>query len=209
MSKGKFPVFLVLALALAALLPRQARAVDPCDWDSQARPADYEAIMVLPDGLDEIIYRIPAQSSEDARLALGLLKRARHSLPLGNISGQWRIRSIQGEQFGRDHYMVFAYPAFRARIDAASQCGQFFQKTTGSQRRSGYLYPIAGRDAMAFLGGATVNDDPLMVYDPDRDSPSNTAGQLIRIGANELLMVLDARPAAEGERSFELYYLQK
>lgn len=205
MSKRKC-LCLVLA-GLALLLPLHGNAADRCDWDALARHVDYVAIEAVSDELEAIINSISKtpDTDEDAQLARTLLRRAWNPWPLGNITGQWRIRSIQSDGFG-----VFTYPAFRARIDAPGRCGQFFQKMTGSQLRAGYLYPIAGREAMAFLGRTMNEYDPQKVYVSDQDNPGNTAGQLIRIGANELLMVMDVRLSDGGEdERFELYYLYK
>ena len=94
-------------------------------------------------------------------------------------------------------------------------CGFSFAKTTGSQRRTGRLLPMRDRRTLAFLGTGTVNDDPTGRYGPrmrprgevmggDPAVPVNSAGTLVRIGRNELLMLLDL-----DERGFELYHLKR
>lgn len=143
-------------------------------------------------------------------LAHALLQRARNPRPLGDVSGVWQVRSLQASRTS-----VFAYPFFRSRIDAAN-CGFDFRKTTGSQRRTGRLLPMTGgADALAFLGTATVNDNrtgPYGQQNPARgvaigsegDMPVNSAGRLLRIGAEELLMILDM-----DQQGFELYHLTR
>jgi hypothetical protein len=202
-------------------------AVDPCDWRTLVLPGDRVAVEA---DADAALARIPSAAAmpgyhgEDLReaslggivLAHALLRRARTPLPLGDIAGAWRVRSIQASGDA-----VFDYPFFRAEIERAD-CGYAFRKTTGSQRRTGRLLPIDGARtndddarALAFLGTGTVNDNRTGDYgagNPPRstpmgamgDAPVNSAGRLLRIGEGELLMILDM-----DERGFELYHLKR
>jgi uncharacterized protein DUF4893 len=194
--------FLIATLLLAA----NATAAERCNWKSIALPRHQAMVEVE---VTPLLARIPTQSDDPefisgADLARTLLERARKPQPLGSIEGDWRVRSIQVHAD-----FAYAYPAFKARVDKAA-CGYRFAKTSGSQRRSGFLWPIAG-DArqLAFLGASTVNDDPPLDYDPRRQSAdgfdyTNSAGRLLRTGANELLLILDA-----DSRRFELYQLTR
>ena len=170
-----------------------------CDWRRIALPEHRRQVEVTTASLRQ---RFQVESADAERLAALL---ARPALPLGGIAGGWRVRSLQLHDG-----TVYAYPFFDARIEA-DPCGHRFAKTTGSQRRSGVLYPIEGTpDRLAFLGAATVNDDPPRAYDPERPvetqfpGDANSAGWLQRIGPDELLMVFDAEPGR-----FEAYLLQK
>lgn len=137
----------------------------------------------------------------DFATARALLKRAERPQSLGDITGRWRVRSIQVNPHG-----TFAYPFFAASI--ARERGELrFAKTTGSQRRSGVLLPAGDGRSLVFLGGTTVNDEAPVAYSRiahPRSAPrdSDSVGRLVRIGARELLMVLDASPDR-----YELYHL--
>ena len=194
--------FLITALLLAA----DATASERCNWKAIALPR--HQAMVEAD-VAPLLTHIPTQSNDPeyisgAGLARTLLERARKPQPLGRIEGDWRVRSIQVHAD-----FAYAYPAFKARIDKAA-CGYRFAKLSGSQRRSGFLWPIADDvRQLAFLGANTVNDDPPLDYDPHRSSSDgfehiNSAGRLLRTGPNELLLILDT----DGRR-FELYQLTR
>jgi hypothetical protein len=117
------------------------------------------------------------------------------------LVGSWRCRSIQASSLG-----IFAYPFFRCRISESPE-GLRFQKVTGSQRRSGYLFEDGGR-RFVFLGGQHVNDDPARFYSgmsgdfDGEDLAMDTAGILQKKGKDRFLMILDAGP-----EKYELYEL--
>lgn len=170
-----------------------------CDWTRLALPV-HEA-MVHADAL-ALARSVPVDDSDSAQLA-ALLRRPPQ--PPGDLRGDWRVRSLQFSD-GR----VYGYPWFRARI-GSDDCAGSFAKLNGSQRRSGRLYPIQGDPRrLAFLGAATVNDEPPVDYDPTRPADAqwpghgNSAGWLTRLGRDELLMVLDA-----GDGRFEVYHLRR
>lgn len=74
----------------------------------------------------------------------------------------------------------------------------FFQKTGGSQRRSGYLYQ---KDASSyvFLGGWSVNNDPQTTY----DSSHRLAGILYKVAQNIMIMIF------AGDYEYEIYYITR
>ncbi|MGY0650687.1 DUF4893 domain-containing protein [Luteimonas sp. A537] len=168
-------------------------------WDAAVLPAHRAMV-------DDALARARSAASgadEASREARALLARAQDPLPPGDIDGNWRVRSIQiGDGRG------YGYPFFDARISSAGT-GHRFAKTSGSQRRSGRLYPMDG-PGLAFLGARTVNEEAPRTYTriarPDASLPGehDSAGLLLRIGPRELLMVLDA----DGN-GFELYHLER
>lgn len=195
---------ILLLAALAVVMP--AAQADVCSWKMFARDTDHGAV---ERAVQRLATRFESgnfdQNDADIQLAHALAERARSapSLPLGNISGEWKVQSIQG-----GNNTAYAYPPFRAWIGQGALCGQFFEKYTGSQRRSGRLYPIPDEQAMAFVGAKTVNDDPTLEYSLHQDRPSNTVGKLLRLGDDELLLILDVdsdQPLAP----YELYYLHR
>ena len=87
-----------------------------------------------------------------------------------------QVRSIQIEDYG-----VFTYPYFSCRFKKTDR-GFFFEKTTGSQRRSGTLFQN-DQHSLAFLGSWTVNDDPQGKYSGftrNKDSSSDSVGLFIK-----------------------------
>jgi hypothetical protein len=200
--------------------PSPPTSADACDWRTLVLPGDRSAVEV---DADQAIARIPSSAAapdylgDDLKesslkgivLAHALLRRARAPLPVGDVSGAWQVRSIQASGDS-----VYDYPFFRSTI-ARSGCGFDFSKATGSQRRTGRLLPMDDAQALAFLGTGTVNDNRTGAYGPGNpprgtamgsmgDAPVNSAGRLLRIGQNELLMILDM-----DERGFELYHLKR
>ena len=185
-----------------AASPVPRATADPCDWTRIALPRHRAMAEARPQALLGTL----AGADGDVAPLRALLQRP--AIALGAIDGAWRVRSLQF-----DGGTVYAYPYFQARV-SANGCGHAFAKTTGSQRRSGQLYPVAGDDTrLAFLGASTVNDDPPRAYAPERSPRSqrfgeeNSAGVLYRVGADELVMLLDADADAGGR--FEVYHLRR
>lgn len=192
-----------LLLILLTLFAPAHAAAPTCDWRLLIWPAHRWRVSEAHESAESVLRHSPAKkgAAENART---LLARAKKPMPLGKLAGRWRVRSIQVSPLG-----AYAYPFFRARITAAGD-GYRFEKTRGSQRRNGWLLPMPDApDSLAFLGEATVNEDPALGYSRLRDSgveqpaPGDSAGRLVRIGTRELLMILDA----DGEK-FELYHLK-
>ncbi|MDL5367841.1 DUF4893 domain-containing protein [Xanthomonas sp. NCPPB 2654] len=190
-------------IALCALLaPLSAAAAPRCDWNSIAADADRATVTASVRTLQQAI--APRYEEADleagAALARGLLQRAQSPQAPGKLEGRWKVRSIQV-----DRGFAYAYPYFKAEI-GADPCGYRLSKTSGSQRRSGTLYPLAsGSPAFAFLGASTVNDEPQGRYAPGNVSDGthgNSVGRLVALGPDELLLILDGN--ADG---FELYQL--
>ena len=105
-----------------------------------------------------------------------------------------RVRSIQVRNMG-----IFSYPYFACRFKRKD--GKlFFEKISGSQRKSGYVYDNKP-NSKVFLGGWSVNDEPQTTYDSDHSEP----GMIYKIGVNRIIMVF----LSPDEQSFEIYELIK
>ena len=105
-----------------------------------------------------------------------------------------KVRSIQVSDLG-----IFTYPYFRCRFKK-KEGKLFFEKLTGSQRKSGYIYDNKP-DSKVFLGGWSVNDDPKTTY----DSENSVSGKIYKIGHNKIIIIfLDP-----DVQSFEIYELTK
>ena len=123
--------------------------------------------------------------------AIECLKPQNRPFKEQDLLGKWRCRSIQASNL-----IVIAYPFFECRF-IRKNGKLFFEKTTGSQRRSGYLYPSAA-DQMVFLGSLTMNDDP------NTGEYTDTAGVLVRKASNRFLLILDST-----QEGYEIYEIVK
>jgi Domain of unknown function (DUF4893) len=123
--------------------------------------------------------------------AIECLKPQNRAFNEKDLLGKWRCRSIKA-----NNLIVIAYPFFECRF-TRKDGKLFFGKTTGSQRRSGYLYPSAS-DQMVFLGSLTMNDDP------NTGEYTDTAGVLVRKGTNRYLLILDST-----QEGYEIYEIVK
>lgn len=130
----------------------------------------------------------------EKRMVERLLKAKVYPISAGDMGGFRRVRSIQIDA----RYGIFSYPWFNCRFKA-SNGKTFFEKTTGSQRKSGYVYQNSP-ESLVFLGGWSVNDDPQTAY----GSPNSVAGKVYRGGANRAIMIF---PTGDGR--VEIYELVK
>ncbi|MDE7509597.1 MAG: DUF4893 domain-containing protein, partial [Muribaculaceae bacterium] len=105
-----------------------------------------------------------------------------------------RVRSIQID--ARDG--IFSYPYFNCRFRKIN--GKiFFEKTTGSQRKSGYIYQNTP-ESLIFLGGWSVNNDPQTTY----GSENSVAGTIYKIGPAKAIMIFPT-----DDHRVEIYELTK
>jgi hypothetical protein len=133
----------------------------------------------------------PAEEAKWLSTAIETLKPQNRRFKEKDLLGKWRCRSIQANE-----RLVIVYPFFDCRITRKN--GKlFFEKTTGSQRRSGYLYPDADGH-MVFLGTKTMNDDT------NSGEYTDTVGVLVRKSNGHFLLILDAT-----QDGYEIYEIQK
>lgn len=123
-----------------------------------------------------------------------LLNAKTYPITPKDIIGFRRVRSIQIDV--RDG--IFSYPYFNCRFKKAD--GKvFFEKTTGSQRKSGYVYQNSP-ESLVFLGGWSVNDDPQTGY----GSTNSVVGKVYKIGPRKAIMIFPTE-----EDRVEIYELTK
>jgi hypothetical protein len=116
-----------------------------------------------------------------------------------DLLGRWRCRSIQVSRYG-----IFRYPYFNCRISSRGDT-LFFEKTSGSQRKSGRLYP---NDAFSyiFIGASTVNEEPQRRYrrSESRDLRKfNVVGRFVRKGDRVIAVF------PEEGNTYEVYELKR
>jgi hypothetical protein len=193
---------MILKLAFAAVLALAASvpSTDAPLWPEHRAKIDGWRARVDAVNADP---GIPPGDGEGKAVAEELASTPAETLTAKEWLGEWRVRSIQGTRYG-----VFTYPWFKARVTERN--GKlFFEKTTGSQRRSGWLYaPIDGGKEWVFAGGASVNEDPQVPYSRDAGAaaPAETdsVGVAWKIGDGRLVMALDVR----GD-DYEIYQLKR
>ena len=123
-----------------------------------------------------------------------LLNAKTYPITPKDMIGFRRVRSIQID--ARDG--IFSYPYFNCRFKKAD--GKvFFEKTTGSQRKSGYVYQNSP-ESLVFLGGWSVNDDPQTGY----GSTNSVVGKVYKIGPRKAIMIFPTE-----EDRVEIYELTK
>lgn len=123
-----------------------------------------------------------------------LLNAKTYPITPKDMIGFRRVRSIQID--ARDG--IFSYPYFNCRFKKAD--GKvFFEKTTGSQRKSGYVYQNSP-ESLVFLGGWSVNDDPQTGY----GSTNSVVGKVYKIGSRKAIMIFPTE-----EDRVEIYELTK
>lgn len=157
------------------------------DWDRLV--LDREQALTVLDHLPADAYGLNERASVRKLLTAKNLKITNQELMAFR-----KVRSIQVSRMG-----IFSYPYFSCRFKKKD--GKlFFEKISGSQRKSGYVYDNKP-DSKVFLGGWSVNDDPQTTYDSDHSEP----GMIYKIGTNKIIMVF----LAPDEQSFEIYELTK
>lgn len=123
-----------------------------------------------------------------------LLNAKTYPITPKDMIGFRRVRSIQID--ARDG--IFSYPYFNCRFKEAD--GKvFFEKTTGSQRKSGYVYQNSP-ESLVFLGGWSVNDDPQTEY----GGSNSVVGKVYKIGPRKAIMIFPTE-----EDRVEIYELTK
>ncbi len=123
-----------------------------------------------------------------------LLNAKTHPITPKDMIGFRRVRSIQIDASDG----IFSYPYFNCRFKKAD--GKvFFEKTTGSQRKSGYVYQNSP-ESLVFLGGWSVNDDPQTEY----GGSNSVVGKVYKIGPRKAIMIFPTE-----EDRVEIYELTK
>jgi hypothetical protein len=167
------------------------------DWRARIRAEDGARLERWATDVQEIYVNLqPREFVDISPLTVRqMLDRAPVALDARALPGAWRCRNVQ---FGRNG--VYGYPAFQCRIRATPQPpGLFFEKTSGSQRLSGLLYPDDAQH-LVLLGGATVNQEPQRPYRGDGNE-NDVVGRLTQTGPNRLLLIVTG---AYGPQLYEL-----
>jgi len=161
--------------ALALLCTTAAQA----GWQEEASPFDVQRLADLDasraKGLSE------AQGGANMDVIHAVLDPARQPITAEALIGSWRCRTIK--LGGMTASIVYTW--FQCRI--SDHGGQlFFEKVSGSQRTSGYLYPQDG--GFVYLGALHMSTEPEHTYSGNGASagaagtPDDQIGYLAGIG---------------------------
>lgn len=160
------------------------------------KPRDWDRLVLDREQALDVLNRLPSEAYglDEKSIVRKLLTAKNLKLTTQELLGYRRVRSIQVSRMG-----IFSYPYFSCRFRRKD--GKiFFEKTSGSQRKSGFIYDNKP-DSKVFLGGWSVNDDPQTTY----HSEHSECGMVYKIGTNKLIILF----LAPDERSFEIYELTK
>lgn len=159
-------------------------------------PSDYDMLSSDRNIAWEVLSTLTSESYgyAEKNMVEKLLNAKTYPITPEDMIGFRRVRSIQID--ARDG--IFSYPYFNCRFKKAD--GKvFFEKTTGSQRKSGYVYQNSP-ESLVFLGGWSVNDDPQTGY----GSTNSVVGKVYKIGPRKAIMIFPTE-----EDRVEIYELTK
>ncbi len=173
-------------LALAAAALTCAATAASAGWQDQASAFDQHRLSLLGEAKQKALAEAQAGTGTgDASAIRAALEPTSHAPNPGELSGAWRCRTLK--LGGVTPYVVYAW--FNCRISTRGG-GLFLEKTSGSTRTSGYLYP--GDGGMVYLGAGYVSGEPPHAYSGNGASAGASATPDDQIG---ILTAIDARHA--------------
>ena len=194
---------LAAAFVLSLLTTGPALAAS-ADWRADASRADIRRLERLDEAWDAALSEARSQGRRRELGALGALVDPHVSLPRPQPTpGAYRCRTIKLGSQGAGLGLV-AYGWFRCRVELTPGGDLILEKTTGSQRQSGALYPEAAR-RLVFLGAvAWGSDEGRARYGRDRER--DQVGVFERIGTGRYRL---AMPWPQQESKLDLLELRR
>jgi hypothetical protein len=193
-----------LSLALAAILLTTTAAF--AGWQDVASQFDQQRLAHLGEARQKALAEAHSGTgSGDASAIDAVLGPASHDPSPGGILGSWRCRTIK--LGGITPYVVYSW--FNCRISQRGG-GLFLEKTSGSQRTAGFLYPADG--AFVYLGASSVTGEPPHAYSGNGASagagatPDDQVGVLTAITANHLRLEM---PYPVQESTYDVLELKR
>lgn len=159
-------------------------------------PSDYGILSLDREKAREVISCLSPESYGYAEKGAveKLLNAKTYPVTPDDMIGFRQVRSIQIDV--RDG--IFTYPYFNCQFEK-NNGKVFFKKTTGSQRKSGYVYQNSP-ESLIFLGGWSVNNDPPTKYGDDK----SVAGTIYKIEPDKAIMIFPSE-----DNRVEIYELKK
>jgi hypothetical protein len=175
-------------------------------WQDQASDFDKGRLAALGEAKQKALGEAKSGAGTgDASAIDAVLGPASHAPAPGEVAGSWRCRTLK--LGGVTPYVVYSW--FNCHI-AMRGGGLWLEKTSGSTRTAGYLYP--GDGGMVYLGAASVIGEPQHVYSGNGASagaaatPDDQIGILTAIGANHLRLEM---PYPVQESTFDVLELKR
>jgi hypothetical protein len=188
---GKLKIISALALSLAATILFSDGAF--AAWQDQASRADLERLDHLPQiraaALDQAR---GARGQGDARVISNVMAAEGRGIPARALMGNWRCRQLK--LGGISSYMV--YSAWFSCSVRVHNGGLMLQKTNGTQRFQGALYPQNG--SWVYLGASSAKGEGWHTYSGNTATlgaavtPDDQVGVLTGIGDNHLRLEIPA-----------------
>ncbi|MBS0470228.1 MAG: DUF4893 domain-containing protein [Proteobacteria bacterium] len=193
-----------LSLALAGLLTSATAAF--AGWQDVASQFDQQRLAQLGEAKQKALAEAHAGSgSGDASAIDAVLGPASHAPSASEVLGSWRCRTIK--LGGITPYVVYSW--FNCRISQRGG-GLFLEKTSGSTRTAGFLYPDDG--ALVYLGASYVTGEPPHAYSGNGASagagatPDDQIGVLTAIDGNHLRLEM---PYPVQESTYDVLELRR
>lgn len=191
-----------IVLSLIAAGPALAASGD---WRADASRSDARRIERLNEAWREALSQARRDGHGRELKALGALADPRVSLARPQPTpGAYRCRTIKlGSPDGRGLSYV-AYGWFKCRVELTPGGDLVLEKTSGSQRQAGNLYPDGAR-RLVFLGAVAWGDGEGRARygrDPERDQ----AGVFERVGVNQYRLAL---PFPKQESKLDILELRR
>ena len=138
---------------------------------------------------------IPKSVNKEAVVKLrNLLNEEAQTLTQKDLINLKQVRSIQINDLG-----AYFYPYFKCEFKGAKK-SLFFEKTAGSQRKSGFVFPNTA-NTMVFLGGKTIKNEKQRQYSGilrAENKDHDVAGLFIKRGKKVLALF-------RKKRGYEVY----
>jgi hypothetical protein len=199
-------VKIVAALGAAAAIAISAFPAT-AGWRDQASDYDINRLQLLEQWREKAVWE--AQHYADSTGDFGALRQALepqgHTVPARALVGNWRCRNMK--MGGVNAYIVYRW--FDCSIRPVNG-GLFFQKSDGTLRTQGYLYPENG--AWIYLGAQSAKGEPWHAYSGRRASlgapatPDDQIGLLSGIGNNHLRLEI---PGPVEESTYDIIELAR
>jgi hypothetical protein len=175
-----------LAFSLAAAF---ASSPALAGWQDYASPAEIDRLNQLPQIRDAAI--ADAQHG-DWRGVAPVMEPQGRTIPANMLTGNWRCRQIKLGLMSA----TMVYDAWFTCSIRSMRGGLLLEKTGGSQRFAGFLYPEQG--AWVYLGASSVRGEPRHSYSGASPAlgaqvtPDDQIGLLTGIGDNHLRLEIPA-----------------
>lgn len=179
-------MFRMLALSLAAVFTSSTAFAG---WQDDASPAEIDRLNQLPQIRDAAIADTKAG---DWRAVVRVMEPEARTIPANALTGNWRCRQIK---LGRMSATMVYDRWFTCTI-RSMRGGLLLEKTGGSQRFAGFLYPEQG--AWVYLGASSVRGEARHHYSGPSPAlgaqvtPDDQIGLLTGIGDNHLRLEIPA-----------------